>query len=814
MRPLAIFFALIILLIPAGAGAESKNFPVPDIIKPNVAFWIRIYTEVSLKEGLLHDRDYPQIVYAKLQTGDRTGKARSDYIEAHRKVYVGAIAAVRDSAPEKWDAAAKRVAEMFKTAPEGAIADAEDRIRHQTGQRERFRLGLERSGTYIDTIAAILKQHGVPDELKYLPHVESSFDADAYSKAGAAGLWQFMRATGRGYMKIDYMFDERRDAIISSHAAAKFLRANYDLLQRWPLAVTAYNHGPNGMKRAVETVGSREIADILQKHESPSFQFASKNFYSCFIAVLQIMENPEKYFKNIKYRPKFQATSVVLPSAMAPRAIIAAAGVSEQDFKNLNPGLRPVVFQQQRAIPAGHHVNLPHTINGDEALAAMKRTAPPLKPTPSTTPAAPATAVAAARESTRESREREREREKRAIDTDGGYYTVVRGDNLHNIAKSLGVSMNDLAQANNITNSSRIYVGQVLHIPSSSELAAAVPTPVKVDTAAVAASSTPKPIKVDTVVTASSAKPIKVDTLVTASSSTPIKADTAAAAPPSKAPKISDIRIRVTSSYDTTWTRPVDTTRAAAAAVVQAVPPAPAPSPPAPSAIKEETATATPAPIAPPPTPTPAPDTISTAAALREAETIPAAATDHRTGKPVIDTRFDANVYDLGVTVAPGGSSVRVRISVGETVGHLAEWMRVYTEDIRRLNNLEPGSTPPIGRTVSIPVTSSTNIQRFEVNRLQYHMAIEEDFFARYDVVDFDQRRVKSGDNLWKLSAEAKVPMWLIKKFNRKVNFNSLHPGHNLWIPRTGAKDSAHEIPEELEEIMDEAGTAEVEEME
>ena len=99
-------------------------------------------------------------------------------------------------------------------------------------------------------IKRIFKEVGVPEELSVLPHVESSFQLQAYSSAGAAGIWQFTRSTGRLYMKVGYEVDERRDPIVAAYAAAKLLKHNYKQLKSWPLAITAYNHGVNGMKRA------------------------------------------------------------------------------------------------------------------------------------------------------------------------------------------------------------------------------------------------------------------------------------------------------------------------------------------------------------------------------------------------------------------------------------------------------------------------------------------------------------------------------------------------------------------------------------
>ena len=757
----ALFFTAAVLTLlasPAPVSAESAVFPVPEIIRHNVAFWIRIYTEVSLKEGLLHDRDFPQIVYEKSPTGDRTGKARSEFISGRMKIYSDAIVAVRDSAPEKWGTVEKRVAEMFKKAPAGAMDEAETRIRHQTGQRERFRLGVERSGVYLDTISAILKMYGVPDELKYLPHVESSFDATAYSRVGASGLWQFMRATGRGYMRIDYNIDERSDPIISSHAAARFLRANYDMLKTWPLAITGYNSGPNGMRRAVDNLGTRDIGTILEKHESASFKFASRNFYACFLAVLEIMEKPDKYLKGVKPRPKWQATAINLPFAMAPNQLCKALDINEQAFKRLNPSFRPVVFKEQRQMPSGYAVNLPHTVNGEEALNTLKRTTPP-----------PQRAVAA------------RQAEREAND---GYYKVVSGDNLNSIARRLGVPMAELAEINNITNSSRIYVGQVLRVPSGS----APPRAVASRQPAAAVSTTTPTVAKDTVIKA-------VDTVAvstpTAAKDTVVKAvDTVAISTPTVAKDtvikaVDTVAVSTPTTAKDTVIKAIDTVAVSTPTVAKD------------TVIKAiDTVAAS----------TPAADTLSAIASV-VAEVVPASTGP--SGKPSTDTRFDANVYDLGMTVAAGGASVRIRVSVDETIGHLASWMRVSADEIRQMNNMGPGEALTPGRVINIPISGTTNIKRFEVNRLQYHMAIEEDFFARYNIADLERYKVRPGDNLWRICRDAKIPMWLLKKYNRGRHFYNLQPGGTLWIPRIAAKAGTVEGGNEFDPAVTESEEAE-----
>ena len=106
------------------------------------------------------------------------------------------------------------------------------RIRFQRGMRDRYYEGLlGRSYYYLDYIRKEFSAQGIPEELAYLPHVESSFNFLAYSKVGAAGMWQFMRSTASLYkMKMNYLIDERRDPYLSTRAAGRLLKTNFKKL--------------------------------------------------------------------------------------------------------------------------------------------------------------------------------------------------------------------------------------------------------------------------------------------------------------------------------------------------------------------------------------------------------------------------------------------------------------------------------------------------------------------------------------------------------------------------------------------------------
>ena len=121
----------------------------------------------------------------------------------------------------------RRIRDMWgaEGTPE-RLLQATRTIRFQLGQADRFRAGLVRSGAWVGHIADALANLGLPPEIAALPHVESSFNPAAYSKVGAAGLWQFMRSTGRRYMRIDSVVDERLDPFRSIEAAAQLLAYN------------------------------------------------------------------------------------------------------------------------------------------------------------------------------------------------------------------------------------------------------------------------------------------------------------------------------------------------------------------------------------------------------------------------------------------------------------------------------------------------------------------------------------------------------------------------------------------------------------
>ena len=306
------------------------------------------------------------VVYETLQFGpDTTARQRERLVEAARARIIAALKRIANStgtlSPED-----QHIRDMWGDAgtPARLLSAIED-VRFQLGQSDRFRDGLLRAGLWQAHIVETLAYLGMPVELALVPHVESSFYAAAYSKAGAAGLWQFMRSTGRRYMRIDSAVDDRMDPFRATEAvtaAAAELQLPA-LLGTWPRsALTVYNHGAEGMHRAKEQVGSDDIVRVLRNYHSRrslTFGFASRNYYVSFLAALAVDRDPEKYFGPIKREPEAKFREVTMPGFVTVSALTHALHINADALRRRNPALLPACWQGRRRVPQGYVLRLP-----------------------------------------------------------------------------------------------------------------------------------------------------------------------------------------------------------------------------------------------------------------------------------------------------------------------------------------------------------------------------------------------------------------------------------------------------------------------
>ena len=280
-----------VLALAAPAFAEQLDLPAEGL-ESRIEFWKKVFTQYGEDDVIIHDRLHVNLIYDVAARDEQAAK-----ITTVRR----ALDEIRDNleAPEKLSLPAGQIRAAIQASglpltPE-SIADLRDNVHTQIGIKERFREGVIRSGRYVEAFQGIFEKQGVPAEIVLLPLVESSFENRALSNAGAAGIWQFTRKTGRLYLNINPRLDERLDPSKATRAAARLLHDNYTALGSWPLAITAYNHGRAGMQRAQSEVGS-EITKIIDEYHGPLFGYASMNFYSEFKAAVEVYSNYEQYF--------------------------------------------------------------------------------------------------------------------------------------------------------------------------------------------------------------------------------------------------------------------------------------------------------------------------------------------------------------------------------------------------------------------------------------------------------------------------------------------------------------------------------------
>jgi membrane-bound lytic murein transglycosylase D len=423
-----------------GVGAAQDPLPAYDCIQPNVKFWTKVYTEFSTSQGIIHDSTDLAIIYEiiPLKPYDVPGarKINQNRIKQAKARYQRLLKTLARN-PAAGNEEARRIAGLFGgTADKKIYARAAGQVRCQIGQKDRFQAGLIRSGAYLEEIKEIFRHYGLPEELAYLPHVESSFNPNAYSKFGAAGMWQFTRSTGKRFMEVGYVLDERRDPIRAAHAAAQLLKENYEKLGSWPLAVTAYNHGAAGMQKAKEK--QRTYENIFKYYHSRLFKFASRNFYSEFLAARSVAENYQACFGDVVLDQPTPTHTIALKGYVSLEDVCRHFGLSPQKVKVLNPALRPPVFNGQKHIPSGYTLRLPSNVT----LAAAE-----------TAPVIPAALYRDAQKPSR-------------------FYTVQRGDTAGKIARIHSVRLSDLILANNLDRRATVYPRQNLRIPVPGEPAA------------------------------------------------------------------------------------------------------------------------------------------------------------------------------------------------------------------------------------------------------------------------------------------------------------------------------------------------------
>jgi membrane-bound lytic murein transglycosylase D len=222
--------------------------------------------------------------------------------------------------------------------------------------REKFSLWLSRSGKYIDLMKEILKEENIPEEIVFIPLIESGFNPSACSPARAVGYWQFIASTARKYgLKINWWMDERRDPVKSTVAAANYFKDLYEMFGSWNLAMAAYNAGEGKILKALQRTNTDNYWSLLK---TKYIKKETKDYVPKFIAASMIANSPQDFgFEDIEYHSPFNYDEVTLDSPVDLEVAADCAETSLEVIKELNPELRrwctpPDVSEYVFRIPA------------------------------------------------------------------------------------------------------------------------------------------------------------------------------------------------------------------------------------------------------------------------------------------------------------------------------------------------------------------------------------------------------------------------------------------------------------------------------
>jgi membrane-bound lytic murein transglycosylase D len=734
------------------AAPQESLFPRPPELEPAVQFWTRVYTEVDTHSGFIHDDLRLDIVYQTVKLPDDVSvRERRKRVERSLQTYQAILTKLASGARSSLDAEEQRVLGLFPAGTSSSeLRAAAQRVRFQLGQSDRFRAGLIRSGTWKPYIKEVLARQGLPLELSALPHVESSFDPTAYSKVGAAGMWQFTRSTGVRYMQIDHIIDERRDPFLATDAAARLLADNFSVVQTWPLALTAYNHGLAGMRNAVEQQKTTDIATIVRKYQSRSFQFASRNFYTAFLAALEIDTNPEKYFPGVRVSDASDTAVVMVPDYMKTATLAEALNIREGALRELNPALMDSVWSGDKFVPKGFPLRVPRSTAAvaEELMAAIGAD------------------------------------QRFAAQRQDAQHRVRRGDTLSQIASEYHVSLAALMRVNGLTGRDVIRVGQLINLPVDARGGAPSPT--------LLASNDPEPEAAPPV---SSAVPAGAPGTYTVRNGDSIER-IAKRLGVDQQQLLAANSITNKNKITAGQTLLVPGSEAVDTAAVLA---ANAPPPASTTVIVSSVAPSPPA-IAPtPPMLVPAPVAIESPIGQDELEAAlkPAVGINGEPMPEMAEEEDDVNALataQVELAADPSDYSVsasnQIQVQALETLGHYADWLEIPTQRLRDLNSMKFGRAVVIGQMLTLDF-SRVDAPTFEQRRIAYQQQRQNEFFAAYQIEDAESHVIKPGESLWVLAERKyKVPVWLLRQYNPDLNLDRVIPGTVVKFPRLRAIDA------------------------
>lgn len=369
---------------------EIRNsFPTDLFIRKQVRFWELIFQKYPSTSVIIHDADEPDrmvdlIDFLLFSKRDEKNVASRDDRQKTTQKYLDRYTIALDRFAKlgkdalKYGAIEKRIWSVYSRSPEAMarLYRGEVKLRSQTGLSDTFLEAAEKSQAYLPYMESVFRSYNLPPKLTRLVFVESMFNLDAVSKAGASGVWQFMPATGRRFLAVDRHVDERNNPWKATKAAAQYLLDGYSEMGTWPLAITGYNHGRGGLHRAIREMGTKDFGQIAKSYRGhKSFGFASRNYYSEFLAAVTTYD---WLVLTGKIRPKAlprDEVAFILPRSLSVNEILEATKLDESTLMRMNPCLTSRAFTQFRhkPLPRNYEIRVPIEL-ASQIKTALKRT--------------------------------------------------------------------------------------------------------------------------------------------------------------------------------------------------------------------------------------------------------------------------------------------------------------------------------------------------------------------------------------------------------------------------------------------------------
>jgi len=328
----------------------------------------------------------------------------------------------------------KRTATIGKASeiPLTMNADVEKEIRSfQTVERTFFERSYERSGYYLPLMKQQLRQAGLPEELAWLPLVESGFQVHALSKARALGPWQFIPSTGYKYgLNRDLFIDERMNVEKSTQAAIAYLTDLHGLFGDWLTALAAYNCGEGRVLKVISRQQINYLDHFWDLYQMLPYETA--RYVPRFLATLHIVKNPKKFGMNLPdpYAKPIAYETVKTTKSMKLFDIACQMGISTDTLVMLNPELRHQITPDRP-----YDLRIPQGLGQQYVLVAdqIKESKPPVP---------------------------ERDRRTKVVK-----YKVKSGDTVASISKKFGTTPKSLLAANGLKSESQVTEGKILKVP-------------------------------------------------------------------------------------------------------------------------------------------------------------------------------------------------------------------------------------------------------------------------------------------------------------------------------------------------------------